>query len=152
MFLFLNIFRATFTPRPLLFSFNMNQFDIDSPDYEVKVMNWIRNLPDYRYPEDSVLCNHLIFNMRSNGINFSGLKLMLFPGKVTIFFKGMSKVYRYTEMKELDDHKSHYHLKAFIIDDLFWFYKEYSSNIFGEFEFQEFGMDMTMPFLDKFNQ
>lgn len=127
------------------------QFDIESPDYEVKVMNWIKSLPDEEENPDYIF-KGLRFLMRSNGMNFSGLKLMLYTDRVVIIFKGMKKAYKYTELKELNENKLNYQLRAFIIDDKFWFYAETSNSIFGEFHFQEFGMDMTMPFLDKFNQ
>ena len=127
----------------------MSKFDIESPDYEEQVMSWIKSLPNEE--EKPCIFKGLQFLMRSNGMNFSGLKLMLYTDRVVIIFKGMKKAYKYTELKEVNYEHGNYNFHGFVVDDKFWFYAETSNSIFGEFHFQEFGMDMTMPFLYKYD-
>lgn len=121
-------------------------FDIDSPDYEKDVVNWIKeNIP---FLEEKY--NSLSEMIRSNmdfkdmviavaKIKSTQVILLELPGEDNI------RVYYPKEIKTMFNERLH----RYIVDDLFWFYREKAYNVLLKKNviFCSFGMDMTMPFL-----
>lgn len=115
-------------------------FDIDDPDYEKDVVNWIKdNIPE---------CEEEVTDIKeiiTTNIDFINTVIILTPKFVIIGFPNDSfRIYYPKEIKELHNNR----LDRYVVDDLFWFYRERTKDIFGNnITLCSFGMDMNMPFL-----
>ena len=122
-------------------------FDIDDPDYEKDVVNWIKeNIPFLEEKYDSVseiIISNTDFEdmlIAIAKINGTQVILLALPGEDDI------RVYYPKEIKTMFNER----LDRYIVDDLFWFYRERAYNVLFKENviFCSFGMDMTLPFLE----
>jgi hypothetical protein len=120
-------------------------FDIDDPGYEEDVVNWIKdNIPELE-GGDVETVETIITNVDFKGTlisigKFNNTQVLLigFPKEDKV------RIYYPKEIKELHNDR----LDRYIVDDLFWFYRERCKDIFGNnLTLCSFGMDMSMPFL-----
>jgi len=119
-------------------------FDIDDPDYEKDVVGWIKkNLPicEEKYVEDTVIVSN-------NDFCGAVIKIAYVNDQKVLILKLPNDVERIYYPKVVETMFNE-RLDRYIVDDLFWFYRERCTNIFtGEpLVLCSFGMDMSMPFL-----
>ena len=120
-------------------------FDIDDPDYEKDVVDWIKeNIP---FLEEGYDC---VSEMITTNVNFKGMLVAIAKINSTqVILLGLPKednirVYYPKEIKQILNER----IDKYIVDDLFWFYRERAVDIFGNKHILcSFGMDMNMPFL-----
>lgn len=121
-------------------------FDIDSPDYEKDVVNWIKENIPFLEEECNSVSEMIISNLDFEGmviaiakINGTQVILLTLPGEDNF------RVYYPKEIKTSFNER----IDRYVVDDLFWFYRERAYNVLLKKSviFCSFGMDMTMPFL-----
>lgn len=120
-------------------------FDIDDPDYEKDVVNWIKdNIPflesEYDCVSEDITTNVDFFGMEVKvaKINNTQVILLKLPDEDKL------RVYYPKEIKQVLSKR----IDKYVVDDFFWFYRERVIDIFGNKQILcSFGMDMTMPFL-----
>ena len=151
-FLFLIIWMIALLFALLFFNLKFQKmFDIEAPDYEEKVIFWIRhNLSflegaDYHSVTESITCNVDFINLKVHIAMVGSDVVVLFELPDETDFR----VYYPTEIRKLKKRNGDF--VAYKVDNLFWFYREQITNsIFFYGTLCSFGMDMTLPFLDKF--
>ena len=121
-------------------------FDIDDPDYEKDVVNWIKeNIPFLEEEYDNV-SEEIVSNL-----DFEGMKITIAKINSTQVIllelpkEKKPRVYYPKEIKTLFNER----IDRYVVDELFWFYRERAYNVLLKKSviFCSFGMDMTMPFL-----
>ena len=123
----------------------MNNFDIESPNYEQNVVSWIKNnlevFDDNYLEEDTIISN----------TDFKGMVIILATvNEKNAILIGLPKedCMRVYYPKEKIQTYSDSRITVYVIDKMIWFYKETAKWITGQpVTVTSFGMDMTLPFL-----
>ena len=120
-------------------------FDIDDPDYEKDVVNWIKENIPFLESEYDCISEDITTNVDFSGmevkvakINNTQVILLKLPNEDKL------RVYYPKEIKQVLSKR----IDKYVVDDFFWFYRERVIDIFRNKQtLCSFGMDMTMPFL-----